>query len=143
MYYLFDFLRLTDIFLINGKMEAEKRFDLEQRLVTFAVKISNLVESIPTTLSGKYIAGQLIRSGLSPALNYGEAKSAESANDFIHKMKVALKELRESFIALKILKQTNIQEQNILLENCILECNELISIFVKSIQTAERNRKMK
>ena len=124
-------------------MEDEKKFDLEERLITFAVEISVLVEAVPNTLSGKYISGQLIRSGLSPALNYGEAKSAESSNDFIHKMKIALKELRESFIALKILNRSKTQEKNILLEKCIMECNELISIFVKSIQTAERNRKTK
>ena len=124
-------------------MEKGKKNDLEERLVAFAVEISLLVESIPNNLSGKYISGQLIRSGLAPALNYGEARSAESSNDFIHKMKIALKELRESFIALKILNQSNIQEKNVLLDKCIVECNELISIFVKSIQTAERNRKMK
>ncbi len=124
-------------------MEKEKKFDLEDRLVEFAVKIATLVESLPTTISARNISGQLIRSGTAPALNYGEAKSAESSNDFIHKMKIALKELRESYIALKILKQIKIQEQDLLLDNCLLECNELISIFVKSIQTAERNRKMR
>ena len=124
-------------------MEKEKKFDLEDRLVEFAVKIATLVESLPTTMSARNISGQLIRSGTAPALNYGEAKSAESSNDFIHKMKIALKELRESYIALKMLKQIKIQEQDLLLDNCLLECNELISIFVKSIQTAERNRKSK
>ena len=124
-------------------MEKEKKFDIEDRLVAFAVKISALVESLPTTISARNIAGQLIRSGTAPALNYGEAKSAESSNDFIHKMKIALKELRETFIALKILSQFNIQEQGNLINSCLLECNELISIFVKSIQTAERNRQMK
>jgi len=124
-------------------MEEGKNFDLESRLVAFAVKISTLVEGLPTTISARNIAGQLIRSGTAPALNYGEAKSAESSNDFIHKMKIALKELRETFIALKILSQFNIQEQGNLINSCLLECNELISIFVKSIQTAERNRQMK
>jgi four helix bundle protein len=124
-------------------MEKEKTFDLENRLVAFAVKISTLVESLPMTVSARNISGQLIRSGTAPALNYGEARSAQSSNDFIHKMKIALKELRESFIALKILSQINPQEQSTLIESCLVECNELISIFVKSIQTAERNRKMK
>ncbi len=124
-------------------METGKKFDLEDRLVAFAIKISTLVESLPTTISARNIAGQLIRSGTAPALNYGEAKGAESSNDFIHKMKIALKELRESYIALKILNQINIQEQDNIIGSCLVECNELISIFVKSIQTAERNRKMK
>jgi four helix bundle protein len=122
-------------------MEEGKRQDLEDRLVMFAVKISNLAESIPHNASGKYLFGQFIRSGFSPALNYGEAKSAESSNDFIHKMKIALKELRETFIALKILRQIKIHEVDLLLDQCLLECNELISIFVKSVQTAEKNRK--
>ncbi len=124
-------------------MDEEKKHDLEERLIAFAVQISTLVESLPKNVGGRYISGQLIRSGISPALNYGEAKSAESSNDFIHKMKIALKELRESFIALKIVRQTKIQKEDRLLDNCIAECNELISIFVRSIQTAERNRKMK
>ena len=124
-------------------METGKKNDLEDRLVAFAVKISTLVESLPTTISARNISSQLIRSGTAPALNYGEAKSAESSNDFIHKMKIALKELRETYIALKILSQINTPEQNNLTDSCLLECNELISIFVKSIQTAERNRKIK
>ena len=121
----------------------EKKFDLEDRLITFAVSISKLVEKIPSGITDKYLAGQIIRSGLSPALNYGEAKSAESTGDFIHKMKVALKELRETFISLKILQQINNQNQDVILDKHIQECNELISIFVKSIKTAERNRKQK
>jgi four helix bundle protein len=124
-------------------MKSGKKYDLEERLVGFAVKISTLVESLPTTISARNISGQLIRSGTAPALNYGEAKSAESSNDFIHKMKIALKELRESHIALKILSQIKVLEQDNLIDSCLVECNELISIFVKSIQTAERNRKMK
>jgi four helix bundle protein len=123
-------------------METERIFDLEDRLVAFAVKISNLVEFLPTSIGIRSVSGQLIRSGTSPALNYGEAKSAESPNDFIHKMKIALKELRESYIALKILRQIKTVERKDQLDICIIECNELISIFVRSIQTAERNRQI-
>src|SRR5512138_1280494 len=117
-------------------MEQGKRNDLEDRLVSFAVRISALAETLPATACGKYLSGQLIRSGFSPALNYGEAKSAESSNDFIHKMKIALKELRESFVSLKILRKTTCMRDDGALEFCLKECNELISIFVKSIQTA-------
>lgn len=124
-------------------METGKKFDLEGRLVAFAIKISTLVESLPTTVSVRNITSQLIRSGTSPALNYGEAQSAESSSDFIHKMKIALKELRESYIALRILNQIVVQEQEGLITSCLVECNELISIFVKSIQTAERNKNSK
>jgi four helix bundle protein len=105
-------------------MELGKRNDLEDRLVSFAVSISALAEALPSTVSGKYLSSQLIRSGFSPALNYGEAKSAELSNDFIHKMKIALKELRESFISLKILRQINSLEGNSVLDFCIKECNE-------------------
>ena len=122
-------------------MDNNKKVDLEERLVKFAVQISSLAEALPNNLSGKYLSGQLVRSGLSPALNYGEAKSAESSNDFIHKMKIALKELRESFIALKIIKQKRFLDIDVMVDQCTGECNELISIFVKSIQTAEKNRK--
>ena len=74
-------------------MSKDKRtFDLEDRLIDFAVQIIYLAESLPKTKVGKHIAGQLIRCGTSPAPNYGEAQSAESRSDFIHKMKISLKE---------------------------------------------------
>jgi len=84
---------------------ANTKYDLEERLIDFAVIITDIVEALPNTRLGNYIAGQLVRSGLSPALNYGEAQSAESRNDFIHKMKIILKELRESMISLKIIER--------------------------------------
>lgn len=120
-----------------------KRFDLEDRLVKFAVLITSLAESLPESYTGKYISGQLIRSGISPALNYGEAKGAESPNDFIHKMKISLKELRETFIALKIIKEKPLVKSDVMLTRCMEKCNELISIFVKSIQTAKSNQNFK
>ncbi len=121
-------------------MNGRTKYDLEERLTKFAVLISNLVELLPSTPTGRYLAGQLIRSGISPALNYGEAKSAESMNDFIHKMKIALKELRETFISLKIIKQKQYKQVISVTDSCLKECNELICIFVKSISTAENNR---
>ena len=80
----------------------EKKFDLEDRLIKFAVMIANLSETLTETTFGRYISGQIIRSACSPALNYGEAKSAESLSDFIHKMKICLKELRETLVSLKL-----------------------------------------
>ena len=121
-------------------MNGMTKFDLEERLIKFAVLISILVEELPTTITGKYLAGQLIRSGLSPALNYGEAQSGESINDFIHKMKIALKELRETGISLKIIKQKQYKQVVNITDSCLKECNELICIFVKSVKTAEDNR---
>ena len=120
-----------------------KKFDLEERLVRFSVMIISLAESLGDSMAGKYIAGQIIRSGISPALNYGEAKSAESTNDFIHKMKVALKELRETYISLQIIQAKPLTKKEELLSLCLIEANELISIFVKSIQTAVKNKPTK
>ncbi len=83
----------------------DKPADLEDRLVDFAVRIINVVEALPSSKAGNHVAGQLIRSGTAPAPNYGEAQSAESRKDFIHKMKIALKELRETLIWLKIIER--------------------------------------
>jgi four helix bundle protein len=82
-----------------------QKFDLEERLIDFATKVDEIVEALPANRLGNYISGQLIRSGCSPALNYGEAQAAESRSDFIHKMKIILKELRESLVSLKIIER--------------------------------------
>jgi four helix bundle protein len=116
----------------------EKKYNLEDRLIDFAVAIINLVETLPSTRSGTHLGGQLLRSGTSPSLNYGEARSAESKIDFLHKMKVCLKELRETHNCLRIIHRGKIYlSENVLLD-IINECNELISIFVKSIVTANK-----
>jgi four helix bundle protein len=114
----------------------EKKFDLEDRLIDFSVAIVNFVEKLPNTKASVHLGGQLLRSGTSPSLNYGEAKSGESRNDFIHKMKVCLKELRESHNCLRILYRAKIFKSESEVLDLINECNELISIFVKSIITA-------
>ena len=80
-----------------------KKYDLEKRLIDFAVRIIDLVETLANTRASNQIAGQLVRCGTSPAPNYGEAQSAESRNDFIHKVKIAIKELRETKIWLQII----------------------------------------
>lgn len=120
-------------------MTENKKYDLEERLIEFAVLIIKLAESLNNTKAGNHIAGQLVRSGTSPALQYGEAQSAESRNDFIHKLKILLKELRESLVALKIIKRVPLISKIDLLEKALVECNELIAIFVKSIETAKKN----
>lgn len=117
---------------------SNKPFDLEDRLIDFAVKIIKLTEHFPVTFAGKHLGGQLVRSGSSPALHYGEAQSAESRNDFIHKMKVCVKELKETFSCLKMIHRLEwIQYER--LELLLNENNQLISIFVKSIDTARKN----
>ena len=117
----------------------DKANDLEDRLVDFAVRIIGVVEALPDTKAGNHIAGQLVRSGTSPAPNYGEAQSAESRNDFIHKMKVCLKELRETLVWLKIIVRKPLCPPD-RLAPIIRENDELIGIFVKSVQTAQANK---
>jgi len=123
-------------------MSKENRiFDLEERLIDFAVRIIRIAESLPQTKVGIHIAGQLIRCGTSPAPNYGEAQSAESRADFIHKMKVSLKELRETRVWLLIIVRAKLIKPASKLEPLIEEDNELISIFVTSIKTAKKRKK--
>ena len=121
----------------------EKDFDLENRLIEFAVRIIQLAESLPKTKVGNHISGQLIRSGTSPAPNYGEAQSAESRSDFIHKMKVCLKELRETKVWLLVIVRAELIKPASKLDSLITENDELISIFVSSISTAKKNKKRK
>ncbi len=117
----------------------DKPADLEDRLVDFAVRIINVVEALPSSKAGNHVAGQLIRSGTAPAPNYGEAQSAESRKDFIHKMKIALKELRETLIWLKIIERKPVCEPAEMTD-ITKEGDELIAIFVKSVKTAEENQ---
>ena len=116
-----------------------KRVELENRLIRFSVMVNEIINRLPKNYFGENIAKQLARSAVSPVLNYAEAQSAESRKDFIHKMKVVLKELRETYAGLKLIeesKQINISEK---LQKTINENNELISIFVSSIETARIN----
>lgn len=113
-----------------------KSFDLEDRLIDFSVRIIRIAEALPKTKIGSHIAGQLVRCGTSPAPNYGEAQGAESPADFIHKMKVCLKELRETRVWLLMVVKANLIKPTSKLDYLIDENNQLISIFVKSIQTA-------
>ena len=115
--------------------------ELEERLINFAVLIIEIVNEIPNTKAGNHLSGQLVRSGTSPALNYGEAQSGESRKDFIHKIKIVLKELRETFICLKIIDKSKLLSSNEKMQIALKENDELISIFVKSVETAQKNQK--
>jgi four helix bundle protein len=119
----------------------DKTYDLEERLIDFAVDIIRMAESLPKSKVANHIAGQLIRCGTSPAPNYGEAQSAESRADFIHKMKVCLKELRETRVWLLMIVRAKLIKPVSKLDAMIQESNELISIFVTSISTAKKGRK--
>ena len=118
--------------------KSNSKYDLEDRLIEFAVRIIDLAEALPRTVASKNLGSQIVRSGTSPALNYAEAQSAESKNDFVHKMKICLKELRETLVCLKIILLKGYFKEN-KLAALLKENSELISIFVKSIQTAKNN----
>lgn len=116
--------------------------EVEKRLIEFASRVLDAVEALPKLQVAKHLGGQLLRSGTSPALNYGEAQSAESKGDFLHKMKICLKELRETLICLKIIEKRNWFSTGKLLP-LMAENNELIAIFVASTKTASgRNSKV-
>ena len=118
-------------------MKAENpKYDLSDRLINFSVSIIEVVKHLPPDRIGNPLGQQLFRSGTSPALNYGEALGAESRKDFIHKLKIVLKELRETLICLRILSRISYIESKTLSAN---ECNELIAIFAKSLKTASSN----
>lgn len=110
-----------------------RKFDLEERLIDFSVLIIEASEKLPKTAAGKHLADQLLRSGTAPALLYGEAQAAESKKDFIHKMKLALKELRETSINLRMLSKAKMYSD----ENLVGEARQLVAIFQKSIDTAQ------
>jgi len=118
--------------------KTNRQYDLEDRLIDYAVRIINVSEQLPESKAGKHIAGQLLRSGTAPAPNYGEAQSAESSKDFIHKIKISLKELRESKIWLKIIVRTKLIQES-LLGYLIEENDELTAILFKSVDTAKKN----
>ncbi len=115
--------------------------DLENRLILFTVMIIKIADSLPDTRAANNIANQIVRSCSSPALNYGEAQSAESTNDFFHKIQVVLKELRETFVALRIIQEAEMVKDKDRLNVAILENNELISIFVSTVNTIKKKKK--
>ena len=125
---------------IQSSMVKEGTFDLKERLVDYAVRIIRLTEALPNTKAGNHLAGQILRSGTSPAPNYGEAVAAESQADFIHKLKVALKELRETEIWLKIIAKAKLVSSAKQLAPLLTETDELSAILFTSIQTAKQRK---
>ena len=121
--------------------DSQSRADeLEERLIEFAVRIVKLSARLPRTAAGRHVAGQILRSGTSPAPNYGEARGGESAADFVHKLRIVLKELNETSIWLRVIKRSELLKAE-LLEEIINENAELCRIFTASLKTA-RQRKM-
>ena len=119
-------------------MSKNYKYDLEDRLIEFAVRIIKLGETLPNTKSGNHIRSQLLRSGTSPAPNYAEAQSAESRSDFVHKIKIALKELRETKVWLRMIGKASLLDSPSELSPLIQENDELISILVTSAKTAQK-----
>lgn len=117
------------------------KYDLEDRLLEFASVVIDVSEKLPNTRAGNHIAGQLLRSGTSPYGNHGEAQAPESAEDFIHKMKVCLKELRETRRWTRLVDRKRWLPADRQLQFLSDEVDQLIRIFNASVQTAERNRK--
>lgn len=113
--------------------------DFANRIIDFSVSIIDITNNLPKTYTGKHLSEQLIRSGTSVSLNYGEAQSGESRKDFIHKIKVVLKELRETYMCLNIISRIGLCKSEEKIQKVLIENNELISIFVKSVNTAQKN----
>ena len=120
----------------------KRTVELQERLIDYAVRIISLTAMLPETVAGRHIAGQLLKSGTSPAPNYGEAVSSESRNDFVHKVQIALKELRESDVWLKVIVRAKLIDAPERLTPLLAETDGLISILVASARTARRNANM-
>ena len=125
-----------DRFVIGRQSRAD---ELEKRLIDFAVRVVNLSASLPKTPAGKHVAGQIMRSGTSPAPNYGEARGAESHADFIHKLRIVLKELNETSIWLRVIERSQMLRKALIVD-IVGENRELCRILTASLRTA-RNAK--
>ena len=117
----------------------DRDYNLQERLLAYAALIVRIVERLPKTRAGNHIGGQLLKSGTSPLSNHGEAQAAESSRDFVHKMRICLKELRESERWLLLIQKVGFLPSDPDVASALQETDELIRIFVKSIQTASRD----
>ena len=117
-----------------------QNYDLEDRLLQYSARIIRLVEKLPNTRAANHVAGQLLRSGTSPLPNHGEAQAAESANDFVHKLKVCLKELRESYRWLRLVQTVPLLPPK-RVTPLVNETDELIRIFVTKHQDRRAEEK--
>jgi four helix bundle protein len=118
-------------------VRAGRRFDLDDRLIDFAVSACRIAEGLPRSPLGAYVAGQLIRCATSPASNHAEARGAESTRDFVHKMQICLKELRETGVWLRFIERMGLHRVTAV-RAVAREADELVAVFVASIKTARR-----
>ena len=105
-------------------------------MLAHATRIVALYDSLPTGSGAKQVGNQFIRSGTSPYLHHGEVEAAESLDDFVHKLKVCLKELRETWRALRLLQRIAPLRDPAEVEALIDETHQLIRIFYQSVRTA-------
>src|SRR6266550_1005540 len=113
------------------------KFDLEDRLLKLAARLTKLVDALPNSRTGNHVAGQLLRCGTSPFANHGEVQAAESRKDFIHKLGVCFKELKEIRRWLRFIGRLELVP-SARLRPLLIESEELIRIFAASIRTAEK-----
>lgn len=125
---------------IERRTSEANGYDLEERLLDYAADVIRLTERLPNTRAGAHVGGQLLRSGTSPLSNHGEAQAAESPDDSIHKLKVCLKELRESSRWLRLIKRVPLLEPESQVDALAEETDELIRIFVASTRTSQRKK---
>ncbi|MBL9219506.1 MAG: four helix bundle protein [Opitutaceae bacterium] len=118
-----------------------EKYDLEDRLLDFAVRVIRVTESMKSTRAGLHVADQLLRSGTSPYGHHGEAESAESRADFVHKLSICAKELREARRWLRLVERAGLVAKPQLPAEILSEADELIRIFAASIRTAQNNKK--
>jgi four helix bundle protein len=120
-----------------------EKYDLQERLVAFACRLMEVSALLPKTTTGNYLSGQLVRSGNSASLNYAEVQGAESRKDFIHKLGVVLKELKECRAALQTIIRSKLIQPVEQLEPDLNETEQLVAIIGKSISTAQKNGLLK
>ncbi len=121
-------------------MQKAAKYDIEERLLAFAVRVIRVTETMIRSRAGTHVADQLLRAGTSPFGIHGEAEGAESRADFIHKLRLCYKELRESRRWLRLVQEARLVARPELLQPLITEAGELVLIFAASIRTAAANR---
>lgn len=124
----------------NSQCKKDARFNLEDRLLEFSARIIRLVDALPNSRAANHVSGQLLRCGTSPYGNHGEVEAAESRKDFIHKLNVCLKELKETRRWLRLIQKSEMLSEKSMTP-ILVETEELIRIFFTSIRTAEQNAK--
>jgi len=123
---------------LNAQLRRTAHFDLEDRLLDFSARIIRLVDALPNTRAANHVAGQLLRCGTSPYGNHGEVEAAESRRDFVHKLRICLKELKESRRWLRLLQKAALVPERKMIA-ILGETEELTKIFFASVRTAEKN----